>query len=207
MNEVNIRRTNVSQYLFPTRYVSLKNCTYIRCTNNNLLSMAATSMQEHPGDIFRPKRKDQLPTTLNVLTILTFICSALAFTGAFFAFAIARLSYETALRNQAGWDQIPIFLQSLLGSNHVESARLLLENRTPILLINLVTVLLCFFGALQMRKLKKRGFIMYVLGDLLSIVKLFLVSVSPLAGVLYAFSYGIVLIFVILYATQLKYMN
>jgi heme A synthase len=169
--------------------------------------MSATPTQEYPGDIFRSKPKDLLPTTLNVLTILTFICSALAFTGAFFAFAIARFSYETALRNQARWDRIPIFLQSLLGSNHVDAARVLLENRTPILLINLVTVLLCFFGALQMRKLKKRGFIMYVLGDLLTILKLFFVSVSPLAGVVYAFSYGIALIFVILYATQLKYMN
>jgi hypothetical protein len=169
--------------------------------------MAATYTQKYPGDILHSKRKDSLPSTLNVLTILTFIHSAIAFAGAFFAFAIARFSYETALRNQAKWDHISIFMQALLGSNHAEASRLLLENRTPILLINLVTVLLCFFGALQMRKLKKKGFVTYVLGDLLPVLKLLLVSLSPLAGMLYAFSYGIVLIFIILYATQLKYMN
>lgn len=170
--------------------------------------MAATPTQQGSDDIFPGEYKDPLPTMLNVLTILTFICSAFTFLIAFFIFAIAPFGYENALRTRGQMDQMPDFVKQLLGSNQVEAARLQLENRTPILLLTLVSVLLCFFGALQMRKLKKRGLGMYILGDLLPIVNIiFFSSFSALAGVGVALGYGINLVFVILYATQLKYMK
>lgn len=167
--------------------------------------MAVTEQQP---DLFPREQWDQLPTTLNVLTILTFIYSAFAFASAFLIFAIAPFTYQNAVRNQGRMDQLPDFVRNFLGNNQVEAARLQLANRTPILLITLVSVFLCFFGALQMRKLKKMGFTLYVIGDVLPLVNLlFFSSLSLLAGIGTAIGYGIVLLFIILYATQLKYMK
>jgi hypothetical protein len=159
-------------------------------------------------ELFPGGYQEPLPTTVNVLTILTFICSAFAFVSAFIVFAVAPFGYENAVRNQGSMDQLPSLIKSFIGTNQVEAARLQLAYRTPILLLTLAGVLLCFFGALQMRKLKKRGFTLYVLGDLLPLVSLiFFTNLSTAAGVGVAFSYGIALLFVILYATQLKYMK
>lgn len=173
--------------------------------NNNLLPMVVTD--QHP-DLFPVESGDSLPTTLNVLTILTFIYSAFALASAVLIFAIAPFTYQNAVRNQSRVDQLPDVVRNLLGNSQVEAARLQLANRTPILLITLASVLLCFFGALQMRKLRKLGFTLYVIGDVLPLVNfIFFSSLSVLAGIGTAISFGIYLVFVILYATQLKYMK
>jgi len=155
--------------------------------------------------------QEALPTTLNVITILTFIYSAFAFLSAFGSFLFAPYAYQASLVNQdrmQSLQQLPNFFKSLFGSDQVEAARLQFNNRVPILLITLAGVLLCFFGALQMRKLKKRGFTLYVAGDLLPLViYIFLTHVSLIAGIGLAFTCGIALLFVILYANQLKYMK
>jgi hypothetical protein len=172
--------------------------------------MAAISTQQGPIDLFPGEQKDELPTMLNVLTILTFIYSGFAFLFAFLIFAIAPFGYENALRTQSAMDQVqmPDFMKYFFGTNQVEAARSAFVNRTPILLISLGTALLCFFGALQMRKLKKRGFFIYIFGDLVPILQLsFLSGLYSLAWIGFAFNFMIALTFIILYATQLKYMK
>ncbi len=150
---------------------------------------------------------DRLPTFLNVLTILTFINSGLSVLLCFFAFAIAPFTYHQAVQNQGQMDQLPDFLKLLLGSNQVEAARLSLENRTPILLIHLLAAGLCTFGALRMRKLKKAGFIIYILGDFLPLSVYALIGFSLLIGIAFACTCMIAVTMIILYATQLKHMK
>lgn len=59
-----------------------------------------------------------------------------------------------------------------------------------------------------MRKLKKRGFFIYILGDLVPMLQLlFFSGLSSLVWIGYAFNIMIALTFIILYATQLKYMK
>lgn len=169
--------------------------------------MAGTPTQQDAG-IFPREYKEQLPPTLNVLTILTFIYSAFAFVMAFFAFAIAPYSYRNAVQNQGAMDRLPDIVRNLVGSNQVEAARLQMVYRTPILLITLAGMVCCFLGALWMRQLKKRGFTLYIIGDVLPIVNLvFFTSISALAGISIAFFWGIAILFVILYATQFKHMK
>ena len=150
---------------------------------------------------------DRLPTFLNVLTILTFIYSGFSVLFSFFTFAIAPFAYYQAVRNQDQTDQLPDFLKQLIGSNQVGAARLSLENRTPILLIHLLAAALCLFGALRMRKLKKAGFIIYILGDLLPLSVYALIGFSLLIGIAFAYTCLIAVAMLILYATQLKYMK
>ena len=180
---------------------------YIRRTNYNLSGMDSTRAKQPPDDIWLNEYKDQLPPTLNVLTILTIIWSAFSALSHFASFAMAPFGYRNAVRNQDTIDNLPPLVRSLLGNTR-EAARLAYENRVPILLIGLVGVILCFIGALQMRKRKKSGFILYVLGDLAPLAAVFFTTVaSTFAGISIGIGYGIITVFIILYATQLKYMK
>jgi hypothetical protein len=94
-----------------------------------------------------------------------------------------------------------------MGPHPVETARLALENRLPILLITLIGAFLCFYGALYMRKLKKVGFSIYILGDLVPFTIYIFIGTGSITPVGMIFGVVIILVFAILYATQLKYMK
>ena len=171
--------------------------------------MASTTHSLLPHtDRWIAKPNARMPGMLNVLTILTLINSAFGFIVAVYGFVLAPLAYRTAIDNQGRFDQLPGLMRYLLGNNHIERARLALENRVPILVISLMTVTLLLFSALQMRKLKKRGFYFYVLSDLVPVVNLIaFMKFNPSIWVVVAFASCITLTFLILYATHLKYMK
>jgi hypothetical protein len=158
-------------------------------------------------DIWLGEYKDSLPPMLNILTILTIIWCAFSVLAHLGTFAIAPYAYRNAVDARNVMGNLPPLVHSLLG-NTEEAARLAYENRLPILLIGLASAILCFFGALQMRKRKKTGFVLYVISDILPIISIiFFTVLSTLAGIAAGISIGISVIFIILYATQLKYMR
>jgi hypothetical protein len=171
--------------------------------------MASTSPPMFPHtDRWIAKPEASMPGMLNVLTILTLINSAFGFAVAVLGFVLAPLTYRSAIDNQSRFDRLPELFRNLLGSNHIERARVALENRVPILLLSLVAMTLLLFGALQMRKLKRRGFYLYLLGDLVPVVNLIaFIKPNPFIWALVAFTATISLTFIILYSTQLKYMK
>jgi hypothetical protein len=150
---------------------------------------------------------DKLPTTLNVLTILTFIANGFGFLWAFVTFARAQANYETIVQAQEKLDQAPDWARKLAGPHPVETARAMLDNRLPILIIALVSAALCFFGALQMRQRKKIGFSLYILGDIVPFATGIFIGFDTFASFGWIFALGIIVIFAILYATQLKFMK
>ena len=150
----------------------------------------------------------KLPSMLNVLTILTFIGNGLGFISAFYSYFSAASNYDKVVQAQDKMDQMPDFVKNMMGPDPVGNARRMLDNRLPIMLLTLVGSLLCFYGAWQMRKLKKTGFTIYIVGDIVPFISLFLfIGASTLAGFTGIFSLIITAVFVILYATQLKYMK
>jgi hypothetical protein len=150
----------------------------------------------------------KLPSMLNVLTILTFIGNGLGFFSAFYSYFSAASNYDKVVQAQDKMDQMPDFVKNMMGPDPVGNARRMLDNRLPILLLTLVGCLLCFYGAWQMRKLKKTGFTIYIVGDIVPFISLFLfIGAATLAGFTGIFGLLIVVVFVILYATQLKYMK
>jgi len=150
----------------------------------------------------------KLPSMLNVLTILTFIGNGLGFISAFYSYFSAASNYDKVVQAQDKIDQMPDFVKNMMGPDPVGNARRMLDNRLPIMLLTLVGSLLCFYGAWQMRKLKKTGFTIYIVGDIVPFISLFLfIGASTLAGFTGIFSLIITAVFVILYATQLKYMK
>jgi hypothetical protein len=74
----------------------------------------------------------------------------------------------------------------------------------PILLLNLVGAALCIYGAMEMRKLKKQGFLLWVTGEFLPIISgIVFIGMGMFKG------FGIIgmvfpILFLILYAVQRK---
>jgi hypothetical protein len=150
----------------------------------------------------------KLPSMLNTLTILTFIGNGLGIISAIYSYSSAASNYDKVVQAQDSIDQMPDIVKKMMGADPVGIARKVLENRLPILLLNLVGCLLCFYGAWQMRNLKKPGFTIYILGDVVPFIALcFFIGTSMLFGFTGIFSLIITLVFVILYATQLKYLK
>ncbi|HET6255212.1 MAG TPA: hypothetical protein VFE32_14120 [Puia sp.] len=172
--------------------------------------MATSTPAKQPtDDNWLGEYDNKLPTTLNVLTILTFIYNGLFGFLAIVNFFRAKANYETLAQNPDSIDKLPDFAKRFMGPHPLETARLALENRVPILLIALIGYFLCFYGALQMRKLKKVGFSLYVLGDIVPFATYIFIGTDALTGSMAAFVVGIgfLAVFIILYATQLKAMK
>ena len=147
-----------------------------------------------------------IPKALHVLTILTFIGSALGLimsllTPVFMKFGKAMMDKAMTMSSELDAKQLA----------DIEKSRQMMElteaNMTPLIILGVLGAVGCFLGALWMRKLKKDGFSVYVAAQLI-----------PLAGSLilmgeYYFSdwknyLGILipLVFIFLYARQRKYL-
>jgi hypothetical protein len=149
----------------------------------------------------------KLPDMLNVLSILTFIGCGLGIIFSLLGFFNARSNYDAIVKAQDKMDQAPAFVRRMMGSDPVGMATKLMDNRLPILLLGLVATLLCLYGAIQMRKLNKTGYWVYLLGELLPFVTTYLFIGSMEMGFTLIFGIALVVVFLLLYATQLKYMK
>jgi hypothetical protein len=161
---------------------------------------------QNPQNWLEEPRK--LPSTLNVVSILTFIGCVYIGCTQIYSFFMAQKSYERMVAAQDKLDNMPEFMKKFMGPDMVEVARLTMENRVPILLLTLVGIALCVYGAIMMRRLKKLGFYIYVIGELLPIVTAYLFAgLGLLGGIGAFFAIFIPVVFIIMYATQLKYLS
>jgi hypothetical protein len=162
---------------------------------------------EPTDDNWLGEHGQKLPSTINVLTILTFIANGLGFIFGLLGYFRAQASYDNAVKAQENLDRAPDWARKLAGPHPVETARAMLDNRLPIVVISLVACFLCFYGAMEMRKLKKMGFSLYILGDIVPFAMGIFIGFDVFGTIGYIFGFGITILFAILYATQLKYMK
>jgi hypothetical protein len=144
-----------------------------------------------------------LSGTLNVLTILTFIGCGFAYLGTLYNLYKAG-SYETDRANlESQLDKIGEdgFAGQMLKSS-LDMMDKSYEYRYILLISGLVFTTFCLIGAIKMRKQKKSGLPLYIIGELAPVV---------LTGILIGFSslfmiFGavIALVFVLLYVGQRK---
>ena len=142
-------------------------------------------------DALNLEEKDmkKLPQMLNILTILTYIGCGLGVLGILLGF-------------------LGIGLLSSMGSKSVEGAQIsgaVSSYATISLVLSLVGIALCFYGAMKMRNLQKQGFYIYVAGQLIPVIGGFIFAgslgaagISMVAGLIFP------IVFIVLYATQLK---
>ncbi len=155
--------------------------------------------------------KPTLPAGLNVLTILTFIGSAFQLFGVAFGFLNAQKAYDEKdkMMAQMTSGEMPAWAKSFMPNpeNYEEMLTKNLENKIPMLIIGLAAIALCVFGAMQMRKLKKQGFLIYLVGQILPFLTTALfVGMFMFQGVAFAIGSGITILFILLYLTQRKHL-
>ncbi len=155
--------------------------------------------------------KPALPSFLNVLTILTFIGSALQILGAVWTFISSKSTYDKkdALVEQMNTPGMPSFAKKMMGDpqEFLMTITKSYENRIPILLVTLVSATLCIWGAMQMRALKKQGFVIYTAGQLIGLLaSLIFVGFFMAKGFAFMIGVAIVVLFVGMYAANRKHL-
>jgi hypothetical protein len=151
----------------------------------------------------------KLPQGLNVLTILTYIGCALGAISAIWNYISASTAYKI-YESGGGLDSLKTEnkeLNSVLsGAN--EMVKKAYDNRLMIMIFALAGIALCFYGAMQMRNLKKQGYLIYVVGELLPIISVavFIGFGNLFGGIAVIFSTLIAAVFIILYTMQRKYL-
>lgn len=155
--------------------------------------------------------KPKLPTGLNVLTILTFIGCGLQLLGTVFGFLGAEKNYNERdkVMSQVNSGEMPGWAKAMMPdpAKYEEMVTKAYENKIPIFVLGLVAVALCFYGALQMRKLKKQGFPVYVAGQILPFITsaLFMGSMA-MSGTFFMVGVAITILFILLYFMQRKHL-
>lgn len=154
-----------------------------------------------------PGEQSKLPTGLNVLTILTIIGTILfGFIGGIYGFFSARSSYEKTKETlESGkMDSAPGWAKGFLNKDMLELQHKMLENKLPILILTLVASALCLYGAIEMRKRKKQGYTLWLIGELLPVATTFIfLGVGAFKG-FGLFGIFFPLIFIILYTVNRK---
>ena len=148
------------------------------------------------------------PELLNILTILTFIGCGILLLSATYGYFRAPAAYEKILATQDKMQNAPGFIKEMTGPGIVEIARKKLEYRLAILLIELAGGFLCAYGAVEMRALKKEGFIWYAGGEVLPLIAvLILIGMGSFSVFQLTFMALTPLVFLALYASQWKHLH
>ncbi len=148
----------------------------------------------------------KLPSGLNVLTILTFIGCAIF--GLFTLFTPMINKFLLGFIDKAASSGQELSAKQLA---EMEKGRAALElanqNMIPLMAIGMAGIILCFVGALWMRKYKKDGYWMYIAGELTPVLGSFLImGTAQYTGVSsILIGIGIPVLFVILYTMQRKH--
>ncbi len=157
---------------------------------------------------FTEDTSGKAPGSINVLTILTFIgCGLqliLTFLTRFFMSFAVKMMDNPELADKLTTKEKDKMMQAR------EALRLYDQHYIPLTIIALVGIALCFVGAMKMRKLKKEGYYIYLIGEFAPIIAsavLMGIAVQMNSPVSAAFSILIPVLFAILYGMQLKHMK
>lgn len=166
---------------------------------------------EQEDDFNQAMEEKKLPTTLNVLTILTFIGSAIGLISSVYQFFGGAekgvIKIETALSNP-NFNSMPDFVKNMMSPEALELAKAQVANKFPMLLFGLISVVLCVMGAMQMRKLKMQGYYLWLVGEILPVIAvLIFIGTGMFSGLMGYFMIGILLLFILLYTMQRKHLK
>ncbi|MBI2283091.1 MAG: hypothetical protein HYU71_05235 [Bacteroidetes bacterium] len=152
------------------------------------------------------KLQDKKKFILNVLVVLTFIGSSLNIISAIW-------QYETIEENMGRMNQIlansdnkiPEFAKKFVNEDALEMTKKLVQNKLPFLTVSLIGSLLCLYGAFQMRKLKKEGYYLYLMGAIFPFLTFpIFVGWNILSDRFVILNILLSLIFIIFYSSQKK---
>jgi hypothetical protein len=144
--------------------------------------------------------------SLKTLTVLTFIGSALGYIFSIWGYLKADKNV-TDMETAMNQPNLPDFAKKFLTPEALENARLMAANKLPLLLCNLIATTLCLVGAIQMRKLKQQGYYLWLIGEIFPLIVIAVfVNVASLYSGFAIMTPIFILVFIILYTTQRKYL-
>ena len=162
-----------------------------------------STTQLDSGEFDAPQR----PQMLNILTILTIVGSSI-----FLLLSLAS-PWTTRFSRNMITKQLESGGNNLTESQMVKMREgltkldLLQQNMVPVIIISVVGLGLCLFGAILMRKLKKDGFWIYLAGQIVPLIgTFFIMGSAQLTDMNSVIGMAISLVFVVLYMTQRKYL-
>lgn len=155
---------------------------------------------------FMDEGKPKLPGFLNVLTILTFIWCAYELFTSIKNFLGGDEALKKMQEAQTQMEGAPAWVKKFAGPEMMEIMQRSLDNRIPLLVISLISVALCVFGAIEMRKLKKQGYTLWLIGEILPFVGAAIFIGGVFFGSIIAVFMVFPIIFIILYTTQRKHL-
>ena len=103
-------------------------------------------------------------------------------------------------------DEAPKWAKGMMTPEMLEMTKKVYENKVPILVLSLVALALCLYGALEMRKLKKQGYTFWLIGEILPFATtIIFMGVAAFSG------FGLLMalipiVFIILYTVNRKYL-
>ncbi|HMU09067.1 MAG TPA: hypothetical protein PKC54_03620 [Ferruginibacter sp.] len=162
--------------------------------------------QENTADILNTGEPKKLPTGLNVLTILTFIGSAIELYNTSSSFISGKKQLEELEKNQEKLAEAPAWAKKFAGPEVQEMMAKAYENRIPLLVIGLIAVALCVYGAIQMRKLKKEGYTLWLIGEVLPYIAT-AILMPVFFNTIFVYFTVIPVLFIILYTIQRKHLT
>ncbi|HEX2684006.1 MAG TPA: hypothetical protein VHL77_08735 [Ferruginibacter sp.] len=163
--------------------------------------------QDNPADVlnYDVEKKSRIPAGLNVLTILTIIGCAWELYSSVSNFFGGKRSLEELEKNQEKLAEAPAWAKKFAGPEVHEMMVQAINNKVPLLIIGTVATLLCFYGALQMRKLKKEGYILWLIGEVLPYIST-AIFLPAFYNTIFIYFAIVPAIFIILYTTQRKHL-
>jgi len=158
------------------------------------------------GTFSIPDEKPKLPTGLNVLTILTLVGCAYECYSTLKNFLGGQKTLEQLEQSQEKLASAPDWAKKFAGPEMIEVVRKGIENKIPLLIIGLLAIALCAYGAIEMRKLKKQGYIFWLLGEILPWIGSLIFIGSALFATPIKYFLIVPVIFIILYTVNRKYL-
>lgn len=144
--------------------------------------------------------------SLKTLTVLTFIGSGLGYIFGIWGYFGAEKNVADFEKNMNNPD-LPDFAKKMMTPEAFERLKLIAANKLPILILGLVATTLCLMGAMQMRKLKAQGYYLWLIGEILPfITSIIFIDLASIYTGFAIIGPIIVLVFVILYTMQRKYL-
>lgn len=162
--------------------------------------------QENTADVLHHEEPKKLPTGLNVLTILTFIGCAWDLYNTLSNFFSGRKGIEEIEKAEEQLADAPAWAKSFAGPEVKEMMTQAYDNRVALVAIGLVAVALCIYGAIQMRKLKKEGYTLWLIGEVLPYIGT-AILIPAFFKTMFAYFAIIPIIFIILYTIQRKHLR
>ncbi len=154
--------------------------------------------------------ENKLPSGLNVLTILTFIGSGMGIISGIWSFfkSADNLAKMEEMVNKPEFQKFPEFVKKMYNPEALDLLRKVDANKIPIAIISILSCLLCIYGAIEMRQLKKSGFYSYIVGSIVPYIgyTMFVGIAFVTSGWSAYVGIAVTVLFILLYGSQSKYL-